>query len=152
MFYQKRRPKWGILYLILPLAGGLFWLEMKVPLSEVGHRAAQVGIVLLTFGLVELWLRTNRFAFLDEDYRKQENSGLQGRLWVTLTGEVPAEEPGASPVEDALPPMVRVGANGHGRVPRTLVTAWSSSDSGPLPIQHSRFDAQLGPWTAEGEN
>lgn len=151
MPYQKRRPKWRILYLILPLSGGLFWLEMKAPLSEVGHRAAQVGIVLLTFGLVELWLRTNRLAFLNEDYRKQENSGLQGRLWVTFTGEVSAEEPGALPIEAALPPMVSVGANGHARVPRTLVTAWRSSDSGPLPIQHSRLDGQWGDWTAAEE-
>jgi hypothetical protein len=151
MFYQKRRPKWGILYLVLPLAGGLFWLEMKVPLSEVGHRAAQVGIVLLTFGLVELWLRANRLAMLSEDRERQKKSGWQSRVWLILSEEVPAEEPGAAPIEPALLSDVRAAANGHGHVPRTLVTAWSSSDSGPLPIRHSRFDAQWGPWTAGEE-
>jgi hypothetical protein len=151
MFNQNRGPRWGLLYMIVPLAAGLFWLEMKTPLSETEHRAADVGIVLLIFGLVELWLRANRLAFFREDYRKQEKSGLQSRLWGVLSEEIPAQEPGASRVEAALPPMASMEANGHGRVPRTLVTAWSSLDSGPLPIQHSRFDAQGGPWTAAEE-
>jgi hypothetical protein len=137
--------------MIVPLAAGLFWLEMKTPLSETEHRAADVGIVLLIFGLVELWLRANRLAFFREDYRKQEKSRLQSRLWGILLEEIPAQEPGASRVEAALPPMVSMEANGHGHVPRTLVTAWSSYDTGPLPIQHSRFDAQCGPWTAGEE-
>jgi hypothetical protein len=151
MFNQKRGPRWGILYLLVPLAAGLFWLEMRAPFSETGHRAADIGIVLLIFGLVELWLRANRLALISEDYRKQEKIGLQGRLWVVLSEKVPGEEPGASRVEAALPPLVSVGANGHGRVPGTLVTAWSASDSGALPIQHSRCDAQWGPWTVVEE-
>jgi hypothetical protein len=151
MFNQKRGPRWGILYMIVPLAAGLFWLEMKAPFSETGHRAVDVGIVLLIFGLVELWLRTNRLAFLREDYRKQEKIGLQSRLWVALSEQVPVEEPGASRVEATLPPVGSVGANGHGRVSRTLVTAWSASDSGPLPIRHSRFDPQWGPCTVVEE-
>ena len=151
MLNQKPGPRWGLLYMIVPLSAGLFWLEMKVPLSETQHRAADVVIVLLIFGLVELWLRANRLAFLNKDYGRQQRSGLPSRLWVVLTEEMPAEEPGASPIEPALPLDVRAGANGHGHVPHTLITTWSSSDSGPLPIQHSRFDALWDPWTAGEE-
>jgi len=151
MFNQKRGPQWGILYMIVPLAAGLFWLETKVPLSETGHRVADVGIILLTFGLVEFWLRANRLAILNEDYQKQKKSSRQGRLWIMLAEQPPGEEPGGSPGEPILPPVVNVGANGHGGVPRSLVTAWSAADSGPLPIQHSRFDTWLNPWTAAEE-
>lgn len=147
MFNQERGPKWGILYMVLPLSAGLFWLQMQAPWPEAGHRVAEVGIVLLTFGLVELWLRANRLAILNEDHGSHEKSSRLSRLWVSLTEEIPAEEPGGSPVGAALSPVVRVGANGHGRVSRTLVTAWSSSDSGLLPIQHSKFDSTLNAWT-----
>jgi hypothetical protein len=147
MFNQERGPKWGILYLVLPLAAGLFWLQMQAPLPEVGHRAAEVGVVLLTFGLVEHWLRANRLDILGEDSRKHEKSGQQSRIRVIFMEEIPAGEPGDAPVEPALPPVVRMSANGRGHVPRTLVTAWSTSDSGPLPIQHSKFDSTLNPWT-----
>jgi len=125
---------------------------MKTPLSETEHRAADVGIVLLIFGLVELWLRANRLAMLSEDRGRQRKSGQQSQIRVILMEETPAQEPGAMPIESALLSDVRVAANGHGHVPRTLVTAWSASDSGPLPIQHSRFDAQGGPCTAAEEN
>jgi hypothetical protein len=152
MFNQKRGPRWGILYMIVPLAAGLFWLEMKTPLSETEHRAADVGIVLLIFGLVELWLRANRPAMLSEDRERQMKSLQQNRRWVIVSEEITTQEPGASPIEPALLSDVRAATNGHARVPRTLVTGWSSSDSGPLPIQHSRFDAQGGPWTAGEEN
>ncbi len=151
MFNQKRRPRWGLLYVIVPLAAGLFWLEIKAPWPKAEHRAAEVGIVLLVFGLVELWLRANWLAILNEDYKKQKKSDRQNRRWVILREEIPGEEPCGSPVEPDLVPVVRAAVNGHGRVPRTLVTAWSSSDSGLLPIQHSRFDSWLNPWTAGEE-
>jgi hypothetical protein len=151
MFNQKRGPKWGILYLVLPLAAGLFWLQMQATLPETGHQVAEVGVVLLTYGLVELWLRANRLAILNEDHRGHEKSGQHSRIRVILMEDIPAEEHGDSPVEPALPPVVRLGANGWARVPRTLVTGWSSSDSGPLLIQHSRFDSPLNAWTAGEE-
>lgn len=149
MFDQKRGPKWGILYVIVPLVAGLFGLEMKAPLPEAGHRIAQVCVILLTYGLVALWLRANRLAILNEGYRKQKKNGRQSRRWIIHREELSEEETGSSSVQPALPPVVNVGANGQGRVPRSLVTMWSSSDSGPLPIQHSEFDSQMNVGTEE---
>ena len=149
MFNQKCGPKWGILYLVLPLTVGLFWLQMQSPLPEAGHRVAEVGVILLAYGLVAPWLRANRLAILNEDYRRQKKGSRQSRLWTIHREEIPAEEPGNSPVQPVLPPVVNVGANGHGHVPRTLVTTWSAADSGPLPIQHSRYDSQMNLWTEE---
>src|SRR3989304_1011174 len=149
MFNQERGPKWGILYLVLPLAAGLFWLQMQAPLPEAGHRVAEVCVILLTYGLVALWLRANRLAIFNEDHRKQKKSSRQSRRWIIRREELPEEEPGSSSVQPALPPVVNLGANGQGRVPRGLVTMWSADDSGPLPIQHSGFDSQMNVWTEE---
>jgi hypothetical protein len=152
MFNQKRGPQWGILYLVLPLAVGLFWLEVKAPLSEAGHRVAQVCVMLLTYGLVALWLRANRLAILNEDYRKQKKNGRQSRRWIIHREELSEEEPGSSSVQPALPPVVNAGVNDQGRVPRSLVTTWSAADSGPLPIQHSGSDSQMNVWTEETDD
>ena len=146
MSNQERGPKWGLLYLALPLAAGLFWLQMQAPLPETGHRVAEVGIVLFTYGCVALWLRANRLAILNEDARGHK----QSRIRVIVMEGIPAEERGDSPVEPALPPVVKLEMNGRARVPRTLVTGWSSSDSGPLPIQHSGFNSTSNAWS-EGE-
>jgi hypothetical protein len=143
MFSQKRGPRWGLLYMIVPLAVGLLWLQLQTPLPEAGHKVAEVGVILLTYGLVALWLWANRLAILHEDYRRHEKISQPSRIRVILMEDIPAEEHGDSLVEAALPPMTSVGANGRPRVPRTLVTGWRLSDSGPLPIQHSRFDSQM---------
>ena len=67
MSTKKRNPKWWQVYLSLPLLVGLFWLEMQIPLTDAENVIAQLGIVFLTCGLVELWLRANRSALMDLD-------------------------------------------------------------------------------------
>jgi hypothetical protein len=64
-----RRPRWWILYLAMPLGAGLFWLEARAPLFGGWHRAAQVGVVLVVFGVVELWRICNVAALIHEDVR-----------------------------------------------------------------------------------
>lgn len=59
MFSKISRPKWWILFLLLPVLVGLFVIDYKAPISDAGHRVMGVGIVLLVFGLIELWLRGN---------------------------------------------------------------------------------------------
>jgi hypothetical protein len=52
-------PKWWQLYLTLPLLIALFVLDTRLKLSSRGHIIVQIGIVLLVYGLVHLWLRAN---------------------------------------------------------------------------------------------
>ncbi len=59
MFGKISRPKWWLLFLLLPVLVGLFVIDTKAPISDAGHRVLEVGIVLLVFGLIELWLRAN---------------------------------------------------------------------------------------------
>ena len=59
MSNQDKNPKWWQLYLIFPLFMGLFAIDSRLKISTRGHQAVQIGILLLIFGLVHLWLNAN---------------------------------------------------------------------------------------------
>jgi hypothetical protein len=69
MSNDVRRPRWWLLYVAVPLGAALFWLEARAPLSEGWHRTVQVGVVLVVFGMVELWRICNVAALIHEDVR-----------------------------------------------------------------------------------
>ena len=59
------RPRWGLLYLVLPLAVLSFWLIHRAHPSDVMRRLLQiVGALLLIFGYVEVWRVANTVALL----------------------------------------------------------------------------------------
>jgi hypothetical protein len=64
---QDIRPKWWQLYLIFPLLIALFGMDGRLKISTRGHQVVQIGIVLLVFGLVHLWLRANSSALSQMD-------------------------------------------------------------------------------------
>ena len=94
------RPNWWLLYLIVPLAVTFFVLEIRAPLSEAGHLTAEVGILLLTFGLVEMWFLANRQALLMEERQKYRNELLRA----------------SAPKRLMVETMPWVSPNGNGRV------------------------------------
>lgn len=61
---QDRRPAWWQLFLLVPIMVGLLELDARAPLSERGHTAAAVGILVLVWGLVGLWVRANKLALM----------------------------------------------------------------------------------------
>jgi hypothetical protein len=102
---RDARPNWWILYLILPLAVIIFGLEVRAPLSEPGHRAAEVGILLLIFALVEMWFMANRQALLMEERQKYRSELLHA----------------SAPKRLRVETMPWTSPNGNGRVrPRGL--------------------------------
>lgn len=78
------RPKWWQLYLNLPLLLALFAMDSRLKISTRGHQAVQIGIVILVYGLIHLWLKANMSALTNLD-RRQE----RGRIIVI---RVPALE------------------------------------------------------------
>ena len=64
------RPKWWQVYLTFPLLIVLFMLDNRLKLSERGHQAMQIGIVLLVYGLVHVWLKANARALSNMDQRR----------------------------------------------------------------------------------
>jgi hypothetical protein len=63
----RNRPSWWLLYLLGLAMVGLLVLGARAHLSERGHEAAAIGALVLAFGLVELWLRSNSAALLFTD-------------------------------------------------------------------------------------
>ena len=70
MSHPTVHPRWWQLYLTLPLLPALFLVERRLRLSAGGHLAAQIGIVLLIYGLIDLWLRANARALSQVDRDK----------------------------------------------------------------------------------
>ena len=64
------RPKWWQLYLTFPLLIALFALDNRLKITTRGHQAVQIGIVLIVFGLVHLWLKANATALSRMDQRR----------------------------------------------------------------------------------
>ena len=64
------RPRWKVLYLFTVVVFGLFWMEATSPFSEVTHRLIEIGLVLLLFGLMIVWLKINKLALLMEEQEK----------------------------------------------------------------------------------
>ena len=75
MSSRSRNPQWWQLYVGLPLLVGLFWPEMQLRLPETENVMAQLGILFLIFGFVQLWLHANRSALMNLD----EDEGQRGR-------------------------------------------------------------------------
>ncbi len=67
MFSSSSRPKWWQVYLVLPLLIVLFLVDSRLKISSGGHEAVQIGIVLLVYGLIHLWLKTNARALRQMD-------------------------------------------------------------------------------------
>jgi len=83
MISRKHRPSWWQLWRIFPVLGILAFLEARTSLSPAGHRAVEVGMVLIIFALVSVWLNTNRAALLREmgdHYMVSRESGLPAGL------------------------------------------------------------------------
>lgn len=77
---QNIYPKWWQLYLTLPLLVALFLLEHRLKLSERGHQAVQIGILLAVFGLVHLWLSANSRSLSAAERRQYYGSVVVTRI------------------------------------------------------------------------
>jgi hypothetical protein len=73
---QYRR--WGLWwwYIWLPLLSLLLWglliLAPQGPRSPADHPIAQLGLALLVYGVVALWLQCNRRTLVDQTYERAQ--------------------------------------------------------------------------------
>ncbi len=73
MSSRTLRPKWWQLYLGLPLLLTLFIVDHQLDISVLDHQVVQIGIVLLIYGFIYVWLKANRRAFSQMD--REQNGG-----------------------------------------------------------------------------
>jgi hypothetical protein len=67
------RPNWLILYLLVGLFILVFFLEVRMPFSKTGHTCAEVGLVVLLYGMVSWWLKANTARLIREAYQKSKS-------------------------------------------------------------------------------
>ena len=70
------RPKWWQVYFTLPLLVMLFVADSRLKISNRGHQVMQIGIVLLVYGLIHVWLKANAGAFSRMD-REQDHERVR---------------------------------------------------------------------------
>ena len=103
MFGKISRPKWWLLYLLLSVLVGLFVIESKASISDAGHRVVEVGIVALTFGLIELWLRANDANIRAEQWRAAQGRQTRRVIYTSQGQFVSRNRAAAHPASVALP-------------------------------------------------
>lgn len=81
-------PKWWQVYLTLPLLVVLFIVDNRLKISPRGHQIVQIGIILLIYGLMYLWVKANARALHQMD-RQQYRS----RIMVIQVPDSPLSEP-----------------------------------------------------------
>ena len=74
MSSNDARPKWWQVYLTFPLLIALFAVDSRLKLSIRGHQVVQIGIVLIVFGLIHLWLKANARALSAMDRARDGGS------------------------------------------------------------------------------
>jgi hypothetical protein len=74
------RPKWWQVYLTFPLLIALFILDSRLKLSERGHVAVQIGILLFVYGLIHIWLKSNAAALSNMDQRQFHGTVIVTRI------------------------------------------------------------------------
>ena len=68
---DKSRPQWWQMYLLVPLMIVLLVMESKMASPLPVHRFLQFGIVVVTFGLMALWVHMNQVTLSNEGFEKQ---------------------------------------------------------------------------------
>jgi hypothetical protein len=95
MSSSKNRPEWWQVYLTFPLLIVLFVLDARLKISTRGHQAVQIGIVLLVYGLIHLWLKANSSALARMDRRQEQGRIRAVRIPIS---QLPEAEAGRRPM------------------------------------------------------
>lgn len=91
----KQSPKWWQLYLTFPFLFVLFAMDGRLKLSSRGHQIVQIGIILLVYGVIYIWLRVNARALSGMD---QQQYGGTFRVIKILPYQMSATQNGEQPI------------------------------------------------------
>lgn len=68
---RKHKANWWLVYATVPLMIALLLIEARIPGTLLVHRILEFGIVLLSFGLMAIWVHGNQAALSDEEIEEQ---------------------------------------------------------------------------------
>lgn len=83
----KPDPKWWQLYLTFPFLIALFAIDSSLRISTRGHQAVQIGIILLVYGFIHLWLKANARALSGMDRERYQGIIRVIRIPISQTPE-----------------------------------------------------------------
>lgn len=64
---NKPRPKWLLLFALVPLMVAFLVVNDEMPILPWAHELLEIGILLIVFGLMFLWMHSNRVALTIEE-------------------------------------------------------------------------------------
>ena len=117
MTKQKRsRQTWWPLYALALMMIGLLILAHRLAPSPGWRTFLDVGVVVVGYGLMMLWLETHSTALLDRPSAEVDNpavESLQGEMSSLLSSQFYADADPA--IIDGMPehPTSNLGSNGH---------------------------------------
>lgn len=68
----RSRPNWLVLFLVITPVLGVLWLEAREPLSQVDHKIVEIGLVVLLYGIVAVWLKANEHIVMFDEHQKRQ--------------------------------------------------------------------------------
>lgn len=80
------QPRWWQLYLVLPLAVGLFWGIQKLHASGAALSVLQIAVLVVLGVYVEVWRLTNKMALLHHPFVEDESQRVYNARRVTSQG------------------------------------------------------------------
>jgi hypothetical protein len=105
MWNAYPKPRWWRLYAILPLAVALLAIDSQLALPSLGHKLVEILIVIVTVGLMGLWVVANALALECSDAAEQaatDTVGDRRRGGVVARGRMGMSAPTAPIDTDAL--------------------------------------------------
>lgn len=67
----RPKPTWCLLYLTIPLMIALLLADARMPYPLVVHRVAEFAIVIVSFGLMGVWVKASETALINEEMEKE---------------------------------------------------------------------------------
>ena len=64
---NKVRPKWLLLFALVPLMIGFLVVDDEMPIVPWAHELLEIGILLVVFALMFVWMHSNRVALTHEE-------------------------------------------------------------------------------------
>ena len=75
---KKMHTKWNLLYFLLALCMIPMFFETKLKLTEKEHEFFEMGIVLISYGVVWIWLNANECSIMMDN--KETYQTIQSQL------------------------------------------------------------------------
>ncbi len=94
------RPRWWVLYAVLPLTVGLFVLEVNATMSPGWHKVVEVGIVLCAVGYAQLWLSAKTLALISREDGSRRTTVDPGRSRLHVVPKPAEAQPQVEPLGD----------------------------------------------------